>query len=269
MDYLSAIILGFVQGVTEFLPVSSTGHLVLVREILTIDSVQSLAITGVLHLATTLAIILYFRQDLWILIQALIRKLGRLPTNEKDLSLLYALVVGTIPALVIGFFFEDFISAQLQGVAVVAGMLFVGALFFMYVEWRYYIAPPQGVLTVRQGFLIGLFQVLAFIPGLSRLGITLAGGMLLGLSRQESARFSFLLAIPITFAVGCKKLFDLFLLKESVDWLPIGLAAVVSFFVALLVIQFFLNFIRRSTLWPFIWYSVILSCLVGYVAYFV
>jgi undecaprenyl-diphosphatase len=269
MDFFAATILGLVQGITAFLPVSSTGHLVLVQAVLAIDTAQSLAISGVLHLATTLAIILYFRQDLWILVQALIRKMGRLPTNEKDLTLLYALFVGTVPALVVGLLLEDIITKHLQTVAVVAVMFLVGALFFMYVEWRYYVSPPQGSLTLKRGFLIGIYQVLALIPGLSRLGMTLAGGMLLGLSRQEAARFSFLLAIPITLVVGLKKLFDLFLLHEPVKWLPIALAAVVSFFVALIVIHFFLAFIRRYTLWPFIWYSAIASCLVGYVAFFI
>lgn len=266
MDLLTAVILGLVQGVMEFLPISSSGHLVMIRDLLAIDDTNALAVDAVLHLATTLAIIIYFRNDLWILIQALIRKLGRLPTNEKDLTLLYALGVGTVPAVILGLLLEDFVS-DFKHAGVVAIVLFCSAIFFMYAEWRYYLSPPQGELTVKRGLLVGLFQALALIPGFSRSGATLAGGMLLGMSRYESARFSFLLAIPITLGVGSKKLLELMTQDGPVSWWPIAVASVLSFVVALIVIHFFLNFIRRYTLWPFIWYSIILSCLVAYVAF--
>jgi undecaprenyl-diphosphatase len=266
MDTLTAIILGLVQGITEFLPISSTGHLVMVREFLSINDTNALAVDAVLHLATTLAIITYFRKDLWVLMQALIRKLGRLPTNEKDLTLLYALLAGTLPGVVLGLLLED-IMAAFESAAVVAAVLFMGAVFFMYAEWKYYLKPPQGVLTVRRGLLIGVFQATALIPGFSRSGATLAGGMLLGLSRIESARFSFLLAIPITLGAGGKKLIELLLQGEMVSWPPIILAAGISYFVALVVVHFFLGFIRRFTLWPFIWYSIVLSVMVGYLAF--
>lgn len=269
MDFFSAIILGLVQGITEFLPISSTGHLVLVREFLDLSEAHSLAVDAVLHLSTTLAVIIYFWGDLWVLLQALIRKLGRLPTNEKDVNLLYALSVATVPAVVLGLLLEGYIVEHFQTTVMVSSVLFLAAIFFMYTEWRYYLKPPQGQLTIKKGLMIGFFQALALIPGFSRSGATLAGGMLLGLTRLESARFSFLMAIPITLGVGAKKLLELIALKESVDWLPIAVGAVVSFVMALIVIHFFLAFIRKYTLWPFIWYSIILSSLVGYVAWFV
>jgi undecaprenyl-diphosphatase len=268
MDYLAGVILGLVQGITEFLPISSSGHLVMIREVLEVSDVHALATDAVLHLATTLAIIIYFWTDIWALVQALIRKLGRLPVNERDILLLKALAVGTVPGVVLGLILEDFMS-QFESATVVAVVLFCSAVFFMYAEWRYYLNPVRRELSVKTGFLIGVFQACALIPGFSRSGATLAGGMLLGLSRLESARFSFLLAIPITLGVGLKKLLELVLASESVTWGPIILAAVISFFMALMVIHFFLAFIRRYTLWPFIWYSVILSTLVGYVAFFV
>jgi undecaprenyl-diphosphatase len=268
MDISAAIILGLVQGITEFLPISSTGHLVLVEQLLSLNMAQSLAVGAVFHLATTLAVVTYFRGDLWVLLQALIRKLGRLPTNEKDLTLLYALLVGTIPAVVLGLLLEGYMEAHFQTPQVVATLLFVGAIFFMYAEWRYFLSPPRGAITVRRGLLVGLFQALALLPGISRSGATLAGGMLLGLSRLEAARFSFLLAIPITLGVGIKKLLDLMVIEGDVVWLPIMIGAAMSFVSALIVIHYFLAFIRRYTLWPFIWYSITLSCLVGYVAFF-
>lgn len=265
MDYVSALILGLVQGITEFLPISSTGHLVMVREVLGLDEVNQLAIDAVLHLATLLAVIVYFRQDLWVLGQTLVRKLGRLPVNDKDVLLLQALAIGTIPAVVLGLLLESFITEYLYSATTVAVVLFLASIFFMYAEWRYYVTPPHGTLDIKRGFLIGCFQVLALLPGFSRAGATIAGGMLLGLNRHEASRFSFLLAIPIIAGVGSKKLLDLVSEGGEVAWLPIAVAAIVSFLTALLVIHLFLNFIRKYTLWPFIWYGIILSLLVGYV----
>jgi undecaprenyl-diphosphatase len=265
MDLFSAIILGLTQGITEFLPISSSGHLVLVREVLEITEVHALAIDSVFHLATTLAVTLYFWRDVWVLVQVFLRKLSRLPVNERDLTLLKALAIGTVPGVILGLLIED-TMLQFESAAVVATVLFLSAIFFMYAEWRYFTLPQRKVLTVKTGLLIGVFQALALIPGFSRTGATLAGGMLLGLSRLESARFSFLLAIPITFGVGVKKLLELITTEGAIAWPPIIVAALVSFSVALIVIHFFLMFIRRYTLWPFIWYSVILSCLVGYVS---
>jgi undecaprenyl-diphosphatase len=264
MDIFSAIILAVVQGITEFLPISSSGHLVLVREFLTINETNALAFDAVLHLATTLAIITYFWTDIWVLVQTALRKLGRLPVNEKDVILLYALLIGTVPAAILGVFLEPIMTEYLHSALIVAVFLLVAALFFAYAEWRYYQNPARGSLTVRSGFLVGCFQALALLPGFSRSGATLAGGMLLGLSRIESARFSFLLAIPITLAVGAKKLLDLIIMGGEVNWAPILTGAVVTYFIALLVAHYFLVFIRKYTLWPFIWYSVILSIVVAY-----
>lgn len=269
MDITAALILGLVQGITEFLPVSSSGHLVLVEQFLELDQANSLAFNGVLHLATTLAVIIYFWSDIWVLIQTAIRKLGRLPVNEKDLILMYALMIGTVPAALLGVFLEPVIETYFSSAQVVAVFLFLAAIFFMYAEWRYYTKPPQGALTIKRGFLVGCFQAMALIPGFSRSGSTLAGGMLLGMTRLESARFSFLLAIPITLAVGLKMLIELITVGGDVAWTYVVVGAVVSFVMALIVIHFFLNFIRKYTLWPFIWYTIILALLVGYVTVFV
>lgn len=265
MGFTEAIILGLVQGITEFLPISSSGHLVIVRNFLTVTETNSLAIDSVLHLATTLAIILYFRKDIWSLIQTSMRKLGRLPVNNKDVTLLYALIFGTIPAVCVGLLMEPIMEKYFYSPAIVAGALVIAALFFMYAEWKYYVSPPNGSLTIRRGILIGFFQIFALIPGFSRSGATLAGGMLLGLTRIESARFSFLLAIPITLGLGTKKLLEIIITGNDVSWVVIFIAAVISFFSALIVIHFFLTFIRRYTLWPFIWYSLALAAVVGYV----
>jgi len=268
MELVDAIILGLVQGITEFLPVSSTGHLVLVREWLALSDVNGLAFDAVLHFSTTAAVVLYFRKDLWILLQVGLRKLSRLPVNEKDLTMLYALAIATVPAAVFGLFLESFISENLRTSLVVAGVLLAAALFFMYSEWKYYLRPVHGAITLKRAVGIGLFQSIALLPGMSRSGATIAGGMLLGLNRYEASRFSFLLAIPITLGAGSKMLLDLLKQGGEVDWYIISIGASVSFVTSLIVIHFFLAFIRKYTLWPFVWYSIILSGMVGYVALF-
>lgn len=265
MQIVDAVILGIVQGITEFLPISSTGHLILAREWLVIDATNALAFDAILHLATTAAVILYFWSDLWVLFQAVLRKLGRLPVNEKDLTLFYALAIGTIPAALLGFFLEPILTAHFETAAVVAVVLLLASVFFLFAEWKYYLRPTHGQLTLRSGLLVGCFQALALLPGFSRSGATIAGGMLLGLSRYEASRFSFLLAIPITAGVGLKKMLDLMAEGGTVEWTPIFVGAFVAMVTAFTVIHYFLAFIRKHTLWPFVWYGVILAGFVGYV----
>lgn len=269
MDILTAIVLGVIQGMMEFLPVSANGHLILAQEIINLEYANQLAVSGILHLATALAIILYFWNDIWVLIQTLMRKMGRLPVNEKDLIFLNAILIGTIPGVIIGFLFEPIFEKYFSNALTVAIVLLISAFFFIYAEWRYFMRPPHAEVTVNRGWKIGLFQVLALIPGFSRTGATITGGMLVGLTRYESTRFSFLLAIPLIFGFGLKKLLDLITVEGEVGWLAIMIGGIISFFVALLTIHLFLGFIRRYTLWPFIWYSLILSSLTIYYLVFV
>src|SRR3989344_380997 len=224
MDITTALILGVLQGITEFVPISSSAHLLLVGDLLSLEGANSLAFYAVLHLATTAAIIMFFWTDVLALIHTPI---------------------------------------------IIAAMLFVSSFFFMFAEWRYYIKPPQGTLTIRQGFWVGCFQALALLPGFSRSGSTLAGGMLLGMTRVEAARFSFILAIPITLAVGLKMLLELILSAGEVSWGVIAIGAFICFITALVVIRFFLDFIRKYSLWPFIWYKIGLALLVAYVTIYV
>lgn len=268
MELVDAIILGLVQGVTEFLPVSSTGHLVLVHEWLAVSGVNALAFDAILHFATSAAVVIYFRNDIWSLIQVALRKLGRLPVNQKELRVLYALAIATLPAVLLGVSLQSTIETYLRDPIYVAVTLFLASTFFMYAEWRYYTQPTVSELTVKKGFIIGLFQALALLPGMSRSGATIAGGMLLGLTRYEATRFSFLLAIPITLGAGSKMMIDLLGEQGEVAWGMILVGAVVAFLTALLVIHFFLQFIRNYTLWPFVWYGIILSGLVAYVSVF-
>ncbi len=259
MNWSEAIILGLVQGVTEFLPVSSSGHLVLARAVLQTEVVYGLAFDAILHFATALAVIVYFWEDIYILIQTLLRKLGRLPVNRDDEILLYTLMIATLPGAVLGFFLESHISSFFHSPVLVASALIVLALFFMVVEYYQYSRPTVKKITSKSALIIGLSQVLALLPGVSRSGITIGTGMLLGLSRYTATRFSFLMAVPITLGVGTKLTLDTISANEIIAWGPVILASTVSFTSALLVIHYFLRFVRKYTLWPFIWYILILA----------
>ncbi len=266
MGFFDAILLGIIQGITEFLPISSTGHLILMRELLGLQTGGGeLAFDAVLHLATALAVIIYFSKDIWLIIQTGLRKLGRLPVNAKELTLLYALSLGTIPAVIAGVLLESAMETTFREPLLVAGVLVLGSLLFIYAEWFIYKTVPQNNMTVKKGIQIGLFQCLALIPGMSRSGATIAGGMLMGLSRVEAARFAFLLAVPIMLGAGTKKLIELLSATETINWLPLLAGAAVAFVVALLAIHFMLTFVRRHTLWPFIWYRLLLAAFVAYV----
>ncbi len=268
MDIGASILLGIVQGITEFLPISSSGHLVLVHSLLGIENDSSLAFDAVLQMATVLAVIVYFFDELYVLFQAVLRKLGRLPVNEKDITIVKALAVGTIPGALLGIFLESYMDEAFRSPFVVAGMLILGSALFMYAEYVYENSFHTGEIDVRTGFKIGLFQMLALIPGMSRSGASIAGGMILGLNRAEAARFSFLLALPIILGAGGKKLFELISSPVTVDWVALGVGACVAFAVGLAAIHFMLAFIRTHTLWPFIWYRIILAAFIIFIAFF-
>jgi undecaprenyl-diphosphatase len=268
MDILSSVILGFVQGVTEFLPVSSTGHLVLTHSLLGIEDSSSLAFDALLHFATALAVIVYFFDDIFVLIQTVLRKFGRLPVNEKDFTMVKAIVIGTIPAVILGVLLESYMEGAFRNPILVALVLILGSVFFMYAEYLYQNNFHTGEIDIKTGFKIGLFQVLALLPGFSRSGATIAGGMILGLSRTDAARFSFLLAVPVILGGGSKKMLELISSHADVAWFPIIAGAATAFVVGLISIHFMLTFVKKHTLWPFIWYRLTLASFVLFVAFF-
>lgn len=260
--------MGVVQGITEFLPVSSTGHLVLMHSFLGMEGDSSLAFDAILHFATALAVVLYFFGDIRRLVQTVFRKLGRLPVDEREMRTVYALAIGTVPAVVLGLLLESSMESIFRNPLLVAGVLIVGSLFFMYAEYAYEHAPRDGRIDVKTGLKIGFFQTLALIPGFSRSGATIAGGMILGLSRSEAARFSFLLAVPVILGGGFKKLIDLMASESAVAWVPILVGAGTAFVVGLCAIHFMISFVRKYSLWPFIWYRIILASGVLLVTFF-
>ncbi len=268
MSTIESVILGFVQGLTEFLPISSTGHLILARTIFSVENINALAFDAMLHLATAAAVIIYFRTDIWLLLQTVFRKLGRLPVNERDETLIYALLAGTVPAIILGLSFESLMETIFRSPILVAVILIVGSVLFMFAEWRYIHQPRRAEISIKKGLKVGLFQSLALIPGMSRSGASIAGGMILGLTRYESARFSFLLAVPLILGAGAKKFLELISSDSSVDWILVGTGSLAAFVVGLFAIHFMLSFVRRHTLWTFIWYRIILACFVIFIFVF-
>lgn len=251
MPLFDAVVLGVVQGLTEFIPVSSSGHLILVREVLGIPLAGSLAFDVMLHFATALAIVAYFWRDIWNMFQ-----------NWREEQVLWAaLIIGTIPAVVLGLLYGSSITDVTRTPSVVAWALIGGSVLFVFAE----LLGTQGKqITKKGGLLVGLYQTLAFIPGVSRSGATISGGMLYGLNREAATRFAFLLGIPILLGVGVVKLFELIGAGGigGEGGLALLVGSVVAFGVGLLSIHWMLKFLRSHTLYSFALYRVLLAVLV-------
>lgn len=261
MDYTSAVILGIVQGITEFLPVSSSGHLILARELFGLNSDFGLAVDAVLQLATILAVAIYFFRDFLGLAKSAVSWMSGKAFPEDDRVMIGAIVLGTIPAVMFGLLLEDLMETTFRSTSLVMSMLVAGSILFLFAE---HVATQDRELTVKKGVLIGLFQVLALVPGVSRSGSTISGGLILGMTRENSAKFSFLLAFPVIFGSGMKKLLDL----QGIDALgalgvPLAVSFFISFAVGLLSIHFLLRFLRQHSLKVFAVYRVILAASAG------
>lgn len=257
MDVISAILLGFIQGATEFIPVSSSGHLILVRDFLSISSANDLAFDAVLQLATTLAVAVYFRADLLRLLKSAVSYVRGIDVAPEEKILLGALLFGTVPAVIAGLLLEGWMETVFRSTALVSVTLLLGALL-MYVAER--VARQTEVLSVKSGIAIGFFQVLALVPGMSRSGSTIAGGLFMGLTRATATRFSFLLSFPILLGSGVKKFIDLISLGAmTTGGLELFIGCVTAFFVGLGAIHFLISYLQRRTLSVFIWYRVVLA----------
>lgn len=255
MTLLEGIILGAVQGVTEFLPVSSTGHLILARELLGMEQGGGLAFDAFLHLATALAVIIFFRNDWISILRSALLFIRRKELPPSDRTLLFALALGTLPAVLLGLLLADPIETLFRSPSLLAGIIFLGSILMLMAEW---LARPRQELSVGRGFCIGWFQALALFPGMSRSGATISGGLLLGLTREEAARFAFLLSLPVILGAGTFKALDLFKGNGGViDYGPIGAGAIVAFGVGMAAIHFLMQFLKTHSLIPFVAYRLV------------
>ena len=256
MNYTEAILLGSIQGITEFLPISSSGHLIAARSVFGIAIPEAIAFDVLVHVSTLAAIMVYFWRDIVRLIrEAGIWCCGR-TGSLADRRMLTAILVGTVPAALAGFFLEDLIEATVRSPMVVVFALLTGSGIFVLAER---IGRSDDRITTGRGLLIGLFQVLALIPGTSRAGITIAGGLFAGLSRVAAARFSFLLGMPIIAGAGLKTA----LVTEPTAFLaPSMLAgAVTAFVVGIAAIYVLMRFLQQYGLTAFVVYRVAVAVL--------
>lgn len=256
LELLQAIILGIVQGLTEFLPVSSSGHLVLGQYFLGLDPERfGLSFDVALHMGTLVAVVSFFWRDLLRIAYAFLRAPLRVRRTDPDGRMAYLILASLVPAAVIGFLFEDFIELVLRSPwVVVFNLVFVGALFIV-VEAVGSKNRQASKLRVWEAVGIGLAQAAALAPGVSRSGATITLGMFLGLRREEAARFSFLMSAPIIAGAGLLQLTEV--IAEGMSGLEVLVFAVgfvSSAVVGYLAIKFFLAYIANHSLRAFAYY---------------
>jgi len=257
LTFLQAILLGILQGATEFLPVSSSGHLVLVPWLLGWRS-PGLAFDAVVHWGTALAVIVYFWQDWLSIIRAVIGSAREQSLADPHARLGWLIVLGTLPAAIIGFLLDDFFEGMFGRPAAAAGFLLVTACLLAVTERIGRRKRHLETLGEADALTIGLAQACAIFPGISRSGATIAGGLTRRLTRESAARFSFLLATPIILAAGLFKLVDLAqggALASQAPLLVIGF--LVSAAVGWSCIRLLLQYVRRHPLYPFAIYCAL------------
>lgn len=257
IEWYQALVLAFLQGLTEFLPVSSSAHLVMPSLVLGWPD-QGLAFDVAVHLGTLSAVLWYYRADLVAMAHGWSRSLisGEVSPDSK---LVWYLALATIPAGVIGLLGRAIIEQDMRSLPVVATTTLLFGLLLGLAD-RSAGRQRAGVrLSLWLALLIGSAQALALIPGVSRSGVTITAALFLGLERQVAARFSFLLSIPVIAAAGALKAWDLYVSAVAVDWFLLGLGAAVSGLTAYLCITVFLRLLDRVGMAPFVYYRIVLA----------
>jgi undecaprenyl-diphosphatase len=257
MNYFLSILAGIIQGLTEFLPVSSSGHLVIFHQLFNFDLADNVLFDVVLHLGTLVALLLVFYKDIEKIIRGFVSSLS----NNYNQHLAWLVIIGTIPAALVGFFFESIIATYFRSIYVVAGALIIVAILFFIFEKYSKRQKDVSQMSKVDALVVGLAQILAFIPGASRSGITIIASMGRGLKRAEAARFSFIMAMPIIFGAGLKKVFGINHTAD-INIILLLLGFVSSLVSGYLVIRFLLNFFNNHSLNIFAWYRLIIGFLI-------
>ena len=257
MTLFEVIILAIIQGITEFLPISSSAHLLLPGIILGWKE-QGLAFDVAVHIGSLTAVVIYFRQELWGMTRAWTAQVtGGAPTQESRLA--WWLIIATLPAVVLGFLGKSLIEDFARSGLVLAVSTIVFGLLLWWADAKAKQNKALCDLGWKKALTIGFFQVLAMIPGTSRSGITITAGLMLGLDRESAARFSFLLSIPTILGAGVLLAFDLIADPSQVDWLMIITGTILSFVSAYACIYLFLSWIKRIGMLPFVIYRLLLG----------
>ena len=269
MPLLHAIILGIIQGLTEFLPVSSSAHLALIPWLLGWND-QGLSFDIALHVGTVLAVVAYFFRD-WVQViaEGFGMSIGRDPAIRRNPKLLWLLVLGSVPAGVAGLLVKDLAeNVWRNNQYLIGSMLILVGLFMWWADKQGSRKKDLGNVSAADSLTIGAAQALALVPGVSRSGITICAGLLRNLDRATAARFSFLLATPAIAGAAAKDAWDLMRHGGGIAGIPqdmrtaLLVGVMVSAIVGALTIQFFLNFLRRRSLSFFVWYRVIFGIMV-------
>jgi undecaprenyl-diphosphatase len=254
-DQMVAALLGLVQGLTEFLPVSSTAHLILVEDVLKLDPQRfGLTFDVALHLGTALAVLLYFATTWLGLLVDLVRGRWRMP---------FLIVIGTLPAAIAGALLQSTVEGALRDPLVIVAGLLIGSAVFVLAERRARQRRWMTDLSAADALLMGAAQAIALIPGISRSGITISAGLLRDLHREEATRFSFLLATPVIVGAGVKTLLDARKAAElfsATDVVAIGFG--VSFASGFIAVAFMVNFLRTNSLNWFVGYRLVLAAVI-------
>ena len=264
MTWLQVIVLAIVQGFTEFLPISSSGHLVLVPHVVGWAD-QGLAFDVAVHFGSLLAVVMYFHRDLAELLQGGVRLLRERRVVDQPSRLALGILIGTVPAAIAGLAFAEWIEVNLRSPKVVVVTLAFYGIVMALADRLARDDRAVGDVTLRDALIIGVAQALALIPGTSRSGVTITAGRLLGLGRAEAARFSFLLSTPVIVLATGHALLSTLTGEQNVAWLQFGVSALVSAAVAYVCIDLMMRFVSRIGLLPFAIYRLLLAGVVLYV----
>ena len=263
MTGLQVVILAIVQGLTEFLPISSSGHLVLVPIFFGWTD-QGLAFDVAVHFGSLLAVLLFFRKDIHGLLRGGIQVLGgKVNTIESRMAL--GIALGTIPAALAGLMFVDWIEANLRSASVIVFTLSGYGILMVLADYLGRRTRDIASVRIKDAVLIGIAQALALVPGTSRSGVTITAAMALGFERQDAARFSFLLAVPVILLATLYSFIGLLNSATAVAWGQLATGVLISAVVAYLSIDFFMRFVSRIGLLPFAIYRFILAAVILFV----
>lgn len=260
MQPVEAALLAILQGLTEFLPISSSGHLVLLPAMLGWQD-QGLAFDVAVHVGTLAAVVAFFRRELLGMTRSWFRSVSG-GGVDSDARLAWAVIFGTVPAALFGLLGKDFIEANLRSPMVIAATTVVFGILLWFADYAGRHARDEHTLRWSDVLLIGFAQALSLIPGTSRSGITITAGLALGLDRRAAARFSFLLSVPVIALAGAYLTYGLVVSSEPVDWGILGLGAVLSAAAAYLTIDLFIRFVERIGMLPFALYRLLLGIVI-------
>ena len=256
MEILHLAILGLIQGLTEFLPVSSSAHLILLPAIAGWND-QGIIYDVAAHAGSLGAVLLYFRKDIQSMLQGWLASFSG--TNQNKDYLFWYLVIATIPVGLSGLLLHDFVATTLRNPQVIGIASIVFGIILLWADKMGLHTRNQGEIGWRDALIIGSAQALALIPGTSRSGITITAGLLLGMDRQSASRFSFLLAIPVIMLATGYETFRLSSGHLNIDWIPVLIVTIIAFICALLAIHYFLKLLDRTGMLPYVIYRVLLG----------